>query len=107
MKEVERNRSRLCIQRCWRWSLLKRRLELLQGAKRAAQRVKGVSLYIEERLLIALNLINSVNRYPPLLFESSHGFAPQDDDLVLVLHPPKLLGLQDILLTYSSPNIFF
>ena len=23
---------RLCIQRCWRWSLLKRRLELLQGA---------------------------------------------------------------------------
>lgn len=32
---------RLCIQRCWRWSLLKRRLELLQGAKRAAQNVRG------------------------------------------------------------------
>ncbi|CAJ1353300.1 unnamed protein product [Effrenium voratum] len=83
-------RCALCIQRCWRWSLLKRRLELLQGAARAARRVRGVSLYIEERLLIALNLINSVNRYPPLLCESSHCFAANtEDEIVLVVHPPK------------------
>ncbi|CAK9059374.1 unnamed protein product [Durusdinium trenchii] len=83
-------RCALCIQRCWRWSLLKRRLELLQGAKRAAQRVRGTSLFIEERLLIALNLINSVNRYPPLLFESAHGFAATaEDELVLVVNPLK------------------
>ena len=82
-------RCALCIQRCWRWSLLKRRLELLQGAKRAAQNVRGTSLYIEERLLIALNLINSVNRYPPLFFESSHGFAVGDDEVVLAVQSPK------------------
>jgi len=83
-------RCALCIQRCWRWSLLKRRLELLQGAARAAKSVRGCSLYIEERLLTALNLINSVNRYPPLLHESQFGFsANADDDLVLVVQPPK------------------
>eukprot|EP00439_Symbiodinium_sp_Y106_P013557 s119_g1.t4 len=92
-------RCALCIQRCWRWSLLKRRLELLQGAARAAKSVRGgCSLYIEERLLTALNLINSVNRYPPLLHESQFGFsANADDDLVLVVQPPKHLGLGALL----------
>lgn len=89
-------RCALCIQRCWRWSLLKRRLELLQGAKRAAQNVRGTSLYIEERLLIALNLINSVNRYPPLLFESGHGLAATDDELVLLVQNPKPSALRRV-----------
>ncbi|CAE8589936.1 unnamed protein product, partial [Polarella glacialis] len=78
-------RSALCIQRCWRWSILKRRLELLTGACRAAQAVRGTSFYIEERLLLALNLVNGANRYAPLLRESGLCFGyTVEDDVVLV-----------------------
>eukprot|EP00930_Biecheleria_cincta_P081340 TRINITY_DN7020_c0_g1_i2.p1 TRINITY_DN7020_c0_g1~~TRINITY_DN7020_c0_g1_i2.p1 ORF type:complete len:635 (+),score=55.58 TRINITY_DN7020_c0_g1_i2:92-1996(+) len=83
-------RCALCIQRSWRWSVLKRRLQLLCGAAAVAKEVKSHNLYIEERLLMALNLINGVNRYVPLIFENKYAFGcTADDDLVLVVHSRK------------------
>jgi len=59
-------RAATCIQRCWRWNLFKRRIELLAGAVHVARSVRTSTLYIEERLLSALNTIAMVDRYPSL-----------------------------------------
>lgn len=85
-------RATLCIQQAWRWSLVRRRLELLAGAARAAKAVKGTCLYIEDRLLTALNNINSVNRFAPLLEEKSLGFGFSADTNRVVLVRPDLRG---------------
>lgn len=79
-------RAALCIQRGWRWGLMKRRLELLIGAAKYVQSVKTNSLYIEERLLTALNVISSVDRYPPLLQERTLGlgYSAENTNIALV-----------------------
>lgn len=59
-------RVALCIQNVWRWSLTWRRMALLEGALRAVKDVRTSTLYVEERLLVALNLINNVSRYAPI-----------------------------------------
>ena len=48
------------------WNLFKRRIELLAGAVHVARSVRTSTLYIEERLLSALNTIAMVDRYPSL-----------------------------------------
>jgi len=79
-------RATLCIQRFWRWSLLKRRLALLAGARRFVRNIKGPSLFIEERLLMALNIISSIDRYPPFLKERNlaFGYSVETESIVLV-----------------------
>ncbi|CAJ1379095.1 unnamed protein product, partial [Effrenium voratum] len=59
-------RAAICIQRCWRWNLLKRRIELLAGAVQVAHSIQCSTLYIEERLLHSLNTIAAIDRYPRL-----------------------------------------
>jgi hypothetical protein len=73
-------RAALCIQRVWRWGLMKRRLELLIGAVKYVRAVKTPILYIEERLLTALNVISSIDRYPPMLPERLLGLGHLDDE---------------------------
>lgn len=73
-------RAALCIQRYWRWGLMKRRLEMLIGARKYVQAVKSNCLYIEERLYYALNVICSIDRYPPLLHERSLGLGHITDE---------------------------
>lgn len=79
-------RATLCIQRCWRWSLLKRRLDILTGAKRYVASIKTSTLFMEERLFHALNLINTIDRYPPLIDERklAFGYSGDVDSVVLV-----------------------
>jgi len=79
-------RCAICIQSFWRWALVKRRLHLLQGALKTIQRVKSTSLFIEERVLTALNLINGINRYAPTLCECGLAFAYSEkaDGIALV-----------------------
>eukprot|EP00928_Gymnodinium_smaydae_P097346 TRINITY_DN8804_c0_g1_i2.p1 TRINITY_DN8804_c0_g1~~TRINITY_DN8804_c0_g1_i2.p1 ORF type:complete len:2078 (+),score=388.66 TRINITY_DN8804_c0_g1_i2:140-6373(+) len=72
-------RATLCIQQMWRWSITRRRLRLLKGALQAIRSVRTTTLYVEERLLAAINLINSVNRYAPMLRESLLGFGYSED----------------------------
>mmetsp|Transcript_29738 Transcript_29738/g.68459 ORF Transcript_29738/g.68459 Transcript_29738/m.68459 type:complete len:1143 (+) Transcript_29738:115-3543(+) len=79
-------RSVLCIQRAWRWGLLKRRLELLTKAMRYVRKIRGPALYVEERLLWAMNIISSIDRYPPFVKERRLAFAYSGDleNVVLV-----------------------
>lgn len=48
---------------------MKRRFQLLESMSKAYRAVTSNCLYIDERLLLALNLINSIDRYAPLLSE--------------------------------------
>ncbi|CAE7717172.1 unnamed protein product [Symbiodinium pilosum] len=57
-------RAAICIQRCWRWNLVKRRMELLTGALNLTRAIRSPVLYIEERLFLGLNTISAVDRYP-------------------------------------------
>lgn len=78
-------RAVLCLQRAWRASLLRRRFELLEGAKLFASSIKTNVLYMEERLLLALNLVQSVNRYAPLIPERTLGFGYSSSEEKIVL----------------------
>lgn len=102
---LRRRRAVVCVQRGWRWSLLKRRLELLSGAAAYLRTVRGSCLYMEERLFMSLNLIASVDRYAPLLAEgvlsfghATHGEAGNGgvvlvrEDIVGAAHRRKLSG---------------
>eukprot|EP00931_Biecheleriopsis_adriatica_P087739 TRINITY_DN62167_c0_g1_i1.p1 TRINITY_DN62167_c0_g1~~TRINITY_DN62167_c0_g1_i1.p1 ORF type:complete len:1584 (+),score=373.87 TRINITY_DN62167_c0_g1_i1:97-4848(+) len=82
-------RAAICIQRCWRWNLLKRRLEILVGAQRAVNSVKSPVLFIEERLFSALSTVSSIERYPPLVAESGLAFGICDKDEALMLLESK------------------
>lgn len=78
----------MCIQRCWRWNLFKRRIELLAGAVRVARSVRTSTLYIEERLLSGLNTISTVDRYPRLPeSQLAMGFA----EAPVILRRPQTL----------------
>ena len=55
-----------CLHHTPGWNLFKRRIELLAGAVHVARSVRTSTLYIEERLLSALNTIAMVDRYPSL-----------------------------------------
>jgi len=82
-------RAAICIQRGWRWGLLKRRMELLIGAAHAVSVVDSNSLFVEERLFLALNVINCLDRLPPLVRERdvAMGLKYKDDnrtELVLI-----------------------
>eukprot|EP00930_Biecheleria_cincta_P037896 TRINITY_DN26048_c0_g1_i1.p1 TRINITY_DN26048_c0_g1~~TRINITY_DN26048_c0_g1_i1.p1 ORF type:complete len:1528 (+),score=265.26 TRINITY_DN26048_c0_g1_i1:110-4693(+) len=82
-------RAAICIQRSWRWGLLKRRLALLTSALRVVLSIKSSHLYIEERLLAALDSISSIDRYPPLIREATLGFAyTEKDDAPVLLQLP-------------------
>lgn len=86
-------RAALCIQRVWRWGLLKRRMELLAGAFRNVRAVGTPTLYIEERLFTALNIISGVDRYPPSMKERCLGFGYSYDLDAVVLVRSDLKGL--------------
>jgi len=88
-------RAALCVQRAWRWSILRRRLSLLSRALHYVHAVKTTSLYIEERLFIALNFINSMNRYAPVLRERSLGFGYSVSTKRCVLVRNDLRGIPD------------
>jgi len=79
-------RATICIQRAWRWSLLKRRMELLTAALKYVDGITTDSLYIEERLYKSLNLINCVDRYAPLIHEHNLalGYSTIPNEVVLV-----------------------
>lgn len=91
---VTLRRAALCIQRGWRWGLVKRRMKLLSGAVRAVKAVRSDTLYIEERTLLALNVINSIARYPPLTSERdlSLGWSDAEGGPVLVMPERDLTG---------------
>eukprot|EP00928_Gymnodinium_smaydae_P028375 TRINITY_DN21656_c0_g1_i1.p1 TRINITY_DN21656_c0_g1~~TRINITY_DN21656_c0_g1_i1.p1 ORF type:complete len:1747 (+),score=310.03 TRINITY_DN21656_c0_g1_i1:212-5452(+) len=81
---VAMRRAALCIQRGWRWGLLKRRLAVLCGAVRAANAVRTTSLFLEERTYTAINVLNGLERYPPFAPERRLAFGWRDEALVFV-----------------------
>lgn len=85
---VVRRRAVMCLQRFWRWGILKRRFELLIGAANYLRGIQTSHLYIEERLFQSLNLISTVDRYAPRLRERSLGFGfAQDSERVVLVCP--------------------
>jgi hypothetical protein len=82
-------RSAICIQRAWRWGLLKRRLALFSGAVAYVREVRAPHIYIEERMFTALNDIGSVDRYPPLLKERSLWFGYCEYKGLVLVSDPK------------------
>jgi len=88
-------RAAICIQRGWRWGLMKRRLELLTGAAKYVDAVKSTTLYVEDRLYTALNVIGSIDRYPPLLQERTLGLGYIEGETSgsIVLVRPDLRGM--------------
>lgn len=84
---VFHRRAAICIQRGWRWNLLKRRLELLQGALRLTRSIRSPVVYVEERLFLGLNFIAALERFPPALPESRLGFGFASEAPVLLAAP--------------------
>eukprot|EP00929_Paragymnodinium_shiwhaense_P083829 TRINITY_DN44797_c0_g1_i4.p1 TRINITY_DN44797_c0_g1~~TRINITY_DN44797_c0_g1_i4.p1 ORF type:complete len:1628 (-),score=420.11 TRINITY_DN44797_c0_g1_i4:254-5137(-) len=68
-RQVILHRVAVCIQRAWRWGLLKRRMGALRKALKVAQHIRIPCLYIEERLFTALNVINGLSRLPSFSLE--------------------------------------
>jgi len=79
-------RAAICIQRSWRWGILKRRFELLARAARYVRLVKTKEVYIEERLFISMNLITQLDRFAPTISERklSFGYSDEHESIVLV-----------------------
>merc|ERR1719383_93657 len=68
-------------------------MELLAGAFRNVRAVGTPTLYIEERLFTALNIISGVDRYPPSMKERCLGFGYSCDLDAVVLVRSDLKGL--------------
>jgi len=88
-------RAAICIQRSWRWNLLKRRLELLQGALRLTRSIRSSVVYMEERLFLGLNLIAAVERYPRAIPESRLAFGFAESEAPVLLAAPRVPGEND------------
>eukprot|EP00445_Apocalathium_hangoei_P007566 CAMPEP_0203846484 /NCGR_PEP_ID=MMETSP0359-20131031/4458_1 /ASSEMBLY_ACC=CAM_ASM_000338 /TAXON_ID=268821 /ORGANISM="Scrippsiella Hangoei, Strain SHTV-5" /LENGTH=1497 /DNA_ID=CAMNT_0050761825 /DNA_START=1 /DNA_END=4494 /DNA_ORIENTATION=- len=89
LQGIRIRRAAVAIQRCWKWSILKRRMVMLSRAREYVESVRSTCIHIEDRLFTSLNLIASTDRYTTMLRERmlSFGMAVHEDgapELVLV-----------------------
>eukprot|EP00929_Paragymnodinium_shiwhaense_P074127 TRINITY_DN37913_c0_g1_i6.p1 TRINITY_DN37913_c0_g1~~TRINITY_DN37913_c0_g1_i6.p1 ORF type:complete len:1808 (+),score=315.74 TRINITY_DN37913_c0_g1_i6:160-5583(+) len=78
-------RAVICIQQCWRWGNVRRRLRLFREALRTVRAVKSATLFMEERCLLALNLIQGVCRHSPLLCERQVSFGHSEEQGLVIV----------------------
>eukprot|EP00397_Hematodinium_sp_SG-2012_P001260 GEMP01001261.1.p1 GENE.GEMP01001261.1~~GEMP01001261.1.p1 ORF type:complete len:1558 (+),score=383.15 GEMP01001261.1:77-4750(+) len=82
-------RATITIQRWYRWLPLMKRMALLQTGFRYIRQINTPLLYMEERMYIALNLINSAHRFPDYMKRViDFGISVMPNGITVVPHLP-------------------